>query len=87
MWLDLMTMAKPYWRDEAERTIAACLHAFFPRHYRQRRGRARMSFGLPPEAVEWRDKARAFVDKELIPWEVEAEMNEGRIPEDAGGAA
>ena len=28
-------------------------------------------------------KARRFVDEELIPWEVEAEMNRGEIPEDA----
>ena len=42
-----------------------------------------MSFELPADAREWRDKVRAFVDAELIPWEVEAEMNEGRIPTDA----
>jgi len=28
-------------------------------------------------------KARKFVDEELIPWEVEAEMNRGEIPADA----
>lgn len=39
-----------------------------------------MSFALPPEAAAWAAKARAFVDSELIPLEVEAEMNEGRIP-------
>jgi AcrR family transcriptional regulator len=33
LWLDLMTMAKPYSLDDAKRTIAACLHAFFPKHY------------------------------------------------------
>jgi TetR/AcrR family transcriptional repressor of bet genes len=33
IWLDLMTMAKPYSLDDAKRTIAACLHAFFPKHY------------------------------------------------------
>jgi TetR/AcrR family transcriptional repressor of bet genes len=33
LWLDLMTMAKPYSLDDAKQTIAACLHAFFPRHY------------------------------------------------------
>ncbi len=33
MWLDLMTTEKPYGRDEAVRTIATCLHAFFPRHF------------------------------------------------------
>jgi TetR/AcrR family transcriptional repressor of bet genes len=33
MWLDLMTMAKPYSLEDAKQTIAACLHAFFPKHY------------------------------------------------------
>ena len=33
LWLDLMTMAKPYSLEDAKRTIAACLHAFFPKHY------------------------------------------------------
>lgn len=33
LWLDLMTMAKPYSLDDAKQTIAACLHAFFPKHY------------------------------------------------------
>jgi acyl-CoA dehydrogenase len=41
-----------------------------------------MSFVLPVEAKAWRDKARAFVDSELIPFETEAEMNEGIIPPD-----
>ena len=39
-----------------------------------------MSFALPPSALEWRDKIRAFVDEELIPWEVEAELNGGELP-------
>jgi acyl-CoA dehydrogenase len=39
-------------------------------------------FALPPEAVAWRDRARDFVERELIPLEIEAEMNEGRIPSD-----
>jgi TetR/AcrR family transcriptional repressor of bet genes len=38
LWLDLMTMATPYSRDEAKLTIHACLHAFFPRHYSARVG-------------------------------------------------
>lgn len=42
-----------------------------------------MTFCLPPEAVLWRDKARHFVDTELKPFELEAEMNEGRIPQAA----
>ncbi|MGH9170948.1 MAG: acyl-CoA dehydrogenase family protein [Acidimicrobiales bacterium] len=36
--------------------------------------------GLSPQDLELQDKARAFVD-ELIPYEAEAEMNEGRLPE------
>lgn len=39
-----------------------------------------MSFTLPPEARQWRDKARSFVDRELLPLELMAEMNEGKIP-------
>jgi len=27
-------------------------------------------------------RARQFVDEELIPWEVHAEMNQGEIPDD-----
>jgi acyl-CoA dehydrogenase len=38
-----------------------------------------MAFSLPPDAITWRDKARSFVERELIPFELEAEMNEGRI--------
>jgi alkylation response protein AidB-like acyl-CoA dehydrogenase len=42
-----------------------------------------MSFALPAEALAWRDKIRGFVESELQPYELEAEMNEGRIPADA----
>jgi acyl-CoA dehydrogenase len=42
-----------------------------------------MTFSLPPEAVAWSGKAKAFVEGELKPYEVEAEMNGGRIPEAA----
>ena len=31
--------------------------------------------------IEWQEKISKFVDKELIPWEIEAEMNGGVIPE------
>ena len=31
--------------------------------------------------IDWQQKVREFVDAELIPWEVEAEMNQGVIPE------
>ncbi|TCT10599.1 alkylation response protein AidB-like acyl-CoA dehydrogenase [Tepidamorphus gemmatus] len=41
-----------------------------------------MSFHLPPSALDWQAKVRAFVDEELIPWEIEAEMNGGEIPPD-----
>ncbi len=40
-----------------------------------------MTFTLPDEARAWRDKARAFADRELVPLEVEAEMNGGRLPD------
>lgn len=36
VWLDMMTMAAPYGRDEALRTIHACAAAFFPRHFDQK---------------------------------------------------
>jgi alkylation response protein AidB-like acyl-CoA dehydrogenase len=41
-----------------------------------------MSFDLTPSALEWQAKIRRFVDDELIPWEIEAEMNDGEIPPD-----
>ncbi|MGE0212676.1 MAG: acyl-CoA dehydrogenase family protein [Parvibaculaceae bacterium] len=31
--------------------------------------------------LEWRERARRFVEEELISWEVEAEMNGGMLPE------
>ena len=40
-----------------------------------------MSFALPPEAMDWAAKARAFVDAELIPHELYAELHEGRLPD------
>ena len=42
-----------------------------------------MNFALPPEARDWGRRVRAFVDEELIPWEVEAELNGGAIPAEA----
>jgi acyl-CoA dehydrogenase len=42
-----------------------------------------MSYPLPPDCLEWQQRIRAFTDEELIPWEVEAEMNDGVIPEEA----
>ena len=44
-----------------------------------------MSFELPPDAREWQARVRAFVDQELIPWEVEAELNNGEIPAAVSG--
>ncbi|TXH32916.1 MAG: acyl-CoA dehydrogenase [Rhodospirillaceae bacterium] len=41
-----------------------------------------MSYPLPPRAAQLRERTRQFVEAELIPWEVHAEMNEGLIPED-----
>jgi alkylation response protein AidB-like acyl-CoA dehydrogenase len=39
-----------------------------------------MSYPLPAGARAWQEKLRRFVDEELIPWEVEAEMNGGELP-------
>jgi alkylation response protein AidB-like acyl-CoA dehydrogenase len=36
---------------------------------------------LDSTAVQWSEKARRFAEQELIPHEVEAEMNGGRLPE------
>ena len=40
-----------------------------------------MPHPLPASARAWQDKVRRFVDEELIPFEVEAEMNGGVLPE------
>ncbi len=45
-----------------------------------------MSFDLPEDALAWQARVRAFVDQDLIPWEVEAELNNGEIPAEARGA-
>ena len=39
-----------------------------------------MDVMLNESASTWRDRARAFVDEELIPWEVHAEMHAGELP-------
>ncbi|HLB79539.1 MAG TPA: acyl-CoA dehydrogenase family protein [Dongiaceae bacterium] len=39
-----------------------------------------MPHPLPAAAREWQQKLRRFVDDELIPWEIEAEMNGGVLP-------
>ena len=41
-----------------------------------------MKLNLDATARQWADKARRFAEEELIPCEVEAEMNGGRLPED-----
>lgn len=41
-----------------------------------------MSYPLPEPARAWQEKLRPFVDNELIPWELHAEMNDGQIPEE-----
>ncbi|HUO46007.1 MAG TPA: acyl-CoA dehydrogenase family protein [Acidimicrobiia bacterium] len=41
-----------------------------------------MAIGLSNTDRELQAKTRAFVDEELIPWEVHAEMNHGEIPDD-----
>jgi alkylation response protein AidB-like acyl-CoA dehydrogenase len=40
-----------------------------------------LAFAPTADAIAWRDAVRRFVDTELVPWEVEAEMHEGRLPE------
>jgi alkylation response protein AidB-like acyl-CoA dehydrogenase len=41
-----------------------------------------MRIQLDATATEWRDRAASFAAEELIPYEVEAELNEGRLPAD-----
>ena len=40
-----------------------------------------MKLNLDPTAQAWSDKSRRFAEEELIPCEIEAEMNGGRLPE------
>ena len=39
-----------------------------------------MRIALDEAAEVWRQRAAKFATEELIPWEVEAELNEGRLP-------
>src|SRR5262245_41002588 len=39
-----------------------------------------MSYPLPAPARAWQEQVRRFVDHELIPWEVEAELHGGELP-------
>ena len=40
------------------------------------------ALGLPAEDLEIQERARRFVDEDLMPWEVHAEEHAGRIPDD-----
>ncbi len=39
-----------------------------------------MKIPMDETTLQWQSKTRQFVESELIPWEVEAEMNAGKIP-------
>ena len=39
-----------------------------------------MRIPLDQAAESWRERAARFATEELIPWEVQAELNEGRLP-------
>lgn len=39
-----------------------------------------MEIRLDDQAQGWRDRAAEFATRELIPWEVEAELNDGNLP-------
>ena len=41
-----------------------------------------MYSGMTPNAYSWQKKIRKFVNEELIPWEVHAEMNKGELPKE-----
>ena len=41
-----------------------------------------MKLQLDTTTLEWQEKARRFAEEELIPCELEAEMNQGRLPPD-----
>ena len=41
-----------------------------------------MYSGMTLKALDWQKKTRKFVNDELIPWEVHAEMNKGELPEE-----
>lgn len=41
-----------------------------------------MRIPLDDKAEAWRDRAAQFASEELIPWEVEAELHEGKLPPD-----
>ena len=41
-----------------------------------------MYSGMTSNALDWQKKIRKFVNDELIPWEVHAEMNNGELPKE-----
>lgn len=41
-----------------------------------------MQIALDRQAQDWRDRAAQFATQELIPWEIEAELNAGKLPPD-----
>ena len=41
-----------------------------------------MYSGMTPTALKLQKKIRKFVNDELIPWEVHAEMNKGELPQE-----
>jgi acyl-CoA dehydrogenase len=45
-------------------------------------GELSLPLELPPKTAELQERARRFVDEEVIPLEQEAERNHGRLPED-----
>jgi len=46
-----------------------------------------MTFTLPANVLAWRERIRRFVDDELIPWDVHAELNAGENTGRRHGAA
>ncbi len=46
-----------------------------------------MKILLNKSSLEWQEKTRRFVDAELIPSELEAEMNEGKLPGEVSSVA
>ncbi len=58
LWLDLMTMAKPYSLDDAQADDRRLPARVLSQALSSRRDI--MTFSLPPEAVAWRDKAQSL---------------------------
>ncbi|MFK8050008.1 MAG: acyl-CoA dehydrogenase family protein [Halioglobus sp.] len=41
-----------------------------------------MQIQLSEESLQWQARVRDYVDSDLIPWEVEAELNDGELPDE-----